>query len=127
MSPDYETEYAHDGLVILDEAPRKNGNGANRYTYRVGAVQKVISEVVLHPNKWVLARRDSPHRTAFASALSKYKQLRWCSRKNDNGLIDIWVSYTPNPDGSMDGRLDADIQSWKAREVAGRDRPDIAG
>jgi hypothetical protein len=127
MSPDYETEYAHDGLVILDEAPRKNGNGANRYTYRVGAVQKVISEVVLHPNKWVLARRDSPHRTAFASALSKYKQLRWCSRKNDNGLIDIWVSYTPNPDGSMDGRLDADIQSWKAREVAGRDRPDVVG
>ena len=127
MSPDYETEYAHDGLVILDEAPRKNGNGANRYTYRVGAVQKIISEVVLHPNKWVLARRDSPHRTAFASALSKYKQLRWCSRKNDNGLIDIWVSYTPNPDGSMDGRLDADIQLWKAREVAGRDRPDIAG
>ena len=127
MSPDYETEYAHDGLVILDEAPRKNGNGANRYTYRVGAVQKIISEVVLHPNKWVLARRDSPHRTAFASALSKYKQLRWCSRKNDNGLIDIWVSYTPNPDGSMDGRLDADIQPWKAREVAGRDRPDIAG
>jgi hypothetical protein len=125
MSPDYETENEHDGLVILDEVPRRNGS--NRYTYRVGAVQKIISEVVLHPNKWVLARRNSPNRTTLASALSKYKQLRWCSRKNDNGLIDIWVSYTPNPDGSMDGLLDADIQSWKAREVAGRDRPDIAG
>lgn len=127
MSPDYETEYAHDGLVVLDEVPRKNGNGANRYTYRVGVVQKIICEVVLHPNKWVLARRDSPNRTTLASAFSKYEQLRWCSRKNDNGLIDIWVSYTPNPDGSMDGRLDADIQSWKAREVAGRDRPDVTG
>jgi|Laugrespbdmm15sd_2_1035082.scaffolds.fasta_scaffold139260_1 hypothetical protein len=127
MSPDYETENEHDGLVILDEVPRRNGNGSNRYTYRVGVVQKIISEVVLHPNKWVLARRNSPNRTTLASALSKYKQLRWCSRKNDNGLIDIWVSYTPNPDGSMDGLLDADIQSWKAREVAGRDRPDIAG
>lgn len=127
MSPDYETENEHDGLVILDEVPRRNGNGSNRYTYRVGVVQKIISEVVLHPNKWVLARRNSPNRTTLASALSKYKQLRWCSRKNDNGLIDIWVSYTPNPDGSMDGLLDADIQSWKACEVAGRDRPDIAG
>ena len=127
MSPDYETEYADDGLVVLDEVPRKNGNGANRYTYRVGVVQKIICEVVLHPNKWVLARRDSPNRTAFAGTLSKSKQLQWCSRKNDNGLIDIWVSYTPNPDGSMDGRLDADIQLWKAREVAGRDRPDVTG
>lgn len=140
MTPDYkiihESPFAEDenpmkhGVVVLDEAPARragNNKGTNRYTYRVGVVQQVIREVVKHPNKWVLARRDSANRSSLAPTLSKYKQLRWRSRKNDNGLFDIWVSYTPNPDGSMDGLLDADIQSWNAREVEGRDRPDIAG
>ena len=115
-------------LVVLDQPPPRmvGGGTGGRYTYRIGVVQKMILEVVKHPNKWVLGRTDSRNRTSVAPALSKYKQLRWQSRKNDRGLFDIWVSYTPNPDGSMDVLLDADIQAWKTREAEGRGRPDIA-
>ena len=123
-------EYPTNPLVVLDEVPTRrasNNGGTNRYSYRVGVVQQTIREVVKHPNKWVLARQDSNNRSSLAPTLSKYKQLRWRSRKNDKGLYDIWVCYTPNPDGSMDALLDADIQAWNAREVIGRERPDTAG
>ena len=129
MTPEYEATYGIETeLVVLDEVPvrRTTSNGGiNRYTYRVGVVQKIVREVVRHPNKWVLARRDCKNRSTLAPTLARYKQIRWQSRKNDNGLFDIWVSYTPNPDGSMDGLLDADIQSWNSREVEGRDRPNF--
>jgi|LauGreDrversion4_2_1035121.scaffolds.fasta_scaffold869252_2 hypothetical protein len=125
-------EYPAQPLIVMDEVPprrenAKNPFGTNRYSYRIGVVQQVIREVVKHPNKWVLGRQDSNNRSSLAPTLSRYKQLRWRSRKNEKGLFDIWVCYTPNPDGSMDAMLDADIQSWNAREVIGRDRPDTAG
>jgi len=109
-------EYPAQPLIVMDEVPprrenAKNPFGTNRYSY----------------HKWVLGRQDSNNRSSLAPTLSRYKQLRWRSRKNEKGLFDIWVCYTPNPDGSMDAMLDADIQSWNAREVIGRDRPDTAG
>ena len=49
----------------------------NRYTYRIGAVQQMIREVVQHPNQWVLVREASKNRSSLAPTLQKYKQIRF--------------------------------------------------
>ena len=93
----------------------RTGN-PNRYAYRVGVVQKLIMELVEKPNVWCLVRESATNRSSLAPTLGKYKQFRFATRKReDNGLYDIYVRYTPNEFGQHDEKLSNDLREWKSR------------
>jgi hypothetical protein len=93
----------------------RKGN-PNRYAYRLGTVQKLILGVVQKPNLWCLVRESASNRSSLAPTLGKYSQFRFATRKReDDGLYDIYVRYTPNEFGQPDEKLAADIQEWKDR------------
>ena len=93
----------------------RKGN-PNRYAYRLGSVQKLILEVVQKPNVWCLVRESASNRSSLAPTLGKYAQFRFATRKrDDDGLYDIYVRYTPNEFGQPDEKLAGDIQEWKQR------------
>ncbi len=93
----------------------RKGN-PNRYAYRLGVVQKLILELVEKPNVWCLVRESATNRSSLAPTLGKYKQFRFATRKReDNGLYDIYVRYTPNEFGQPDEKLATDITEWKSR------------
>lgn len=88
----------------------------NRYTYRIGAVQQMIREVVQHPNQWVLVREASKNRSSLAPTLQKYKQIRFSTRKRHDGMFDIYVMYTPDSNGKPDAVLSEALADWERRE-----------
>ena len=93
----------------------RKGN-PNRYAYRLGSVQKLILEVVQKPNVWCLVRESASNRSSLAPTLGKYAQFRFATRKrDDDGLYDIYVRYTPNEFGQPDEKLARDIQELKQR------------
>ena len=93
----------------------RKGN-PNRYAYRLGSVQNLILEVVQKPNVWCLVRESASNRSSLAPTLGKYAQFRFATRKrDDDGLYDIYVRYTPNEFGQPDEKLAGDIQEWKQR------------
>lgn len=92
-------------------------NNPNRYTYRIGAVQQIIRDVVKHPNQWVLVREASKNRSSLAPTLQKYKQIRFSTRKRADGLFDIYVMYTPDKNGNPDTVLATALADWEAREA----------
>lgn len=97
----------------------KSGN-PNRYTYRIGVVQQIIRDVVQHPNQWVLVREGSNNRSSLAPTLQKYDQIRFSTRKRQDGRFDIYVMYTPDANGNPDAVLSKALADWSERENKGR-------
>jgi muramidase (phage lysozyme) len=91
-------------------------NNPNRYTYRIGVVQQIIREVVQYPNQWVLVREGSKNRSSLAPTLQKYEQIRFSTRKREDGLFDIYVMYTPDRDGQPNKMLSEALADWELRE-----------
>ena len=93
----------------------RKGN-PNRYSYKIGAVQQIIRDVVQHPNQWALVREGSKNRSSLAPTLQKYKQIRFSTRKREDGLFDIYVMYTPDQNGKPDAILAQSLADWEKRE-----------
>jgi hypothetical protein len=93
----------------------RKGN-PNRYAYKVGKVQRLIQQVVQHPNQWVLARQGASNRSSLAPTLSKYPQIKFSTRKQDDGTFDIYVRYTPNTNGTPDDVLAQALADWKRKD-----------
>lgn len=96
-------------------AKGRKGN-PNRYAYRLGVVQQLILDIMEKPNLWCLAREGATNRSSLAPTLGKYKQFSFATRKRDeDGLYNIYVRYTPNEFGEPDEQLANDIRVWKNR------------
>lgn len=99
----------------------RKGN-PNRYAYKVGAVQRMIQQIVKTPNTWFLARENASNRSSLAPTLGKYAQIEVATRKQQNGTFNIYVMYVPNRDGSMNANLFHDLREWDSRDYLDQQR-----
>lgn len=95
---------------------KSDATNPNRYTYRIGVVQQIIRELVKTPNQWSLVREASKNRSTLAPTLQKYKQIRFATRKRNDGLFDIYAMYTPDENGQPDEVLADALAEWSERE-----------
>jgi hypothetical protein len=120
-------------IIPMAELPKAGAGGnrigrkgnPNRYAYKVGAVQRIIQQIVKTPNTWFLARENASNRSSLAPTLGKYEQIEVATRKQEDGTFNIYVMYVPNSDGSMNANLYLDLQRKEAM-IASVERTRVA-
>jgi len=119
-----------ENIIPIVELPKAGAGGnrvgrkgnPNRYAYKVGAVQRMIQQIVKTPNTWFLARENASNRSSLAPTLGKYAQVEVATRKQENGTFNIYVMYVPNSDGSMNANLFHDLREWDSRDYLDQQR-----